>query len=165
MGKNKEIGPNLDKMMKRLSKTAGQPRAILSGTAENPIQNMLQAASEDLSQSTPETYIQDATGKDPTAIPLKLTGSTPKTAREIARDALLKKVHAIIESEIRVQPREWTGPGRKGMNDLKRITGKLPTDLVEEIEALDELKTHAMEKALRLYLMVIKAAKETEWGR
>ncbi|MFC1835276.1 hypothetical protein ACFL2Q_11165 [Thermodesulfobacteriota bacterium] len=42
---------------------------------------------------------------------------------------------------------------------MKRITGKLPRDLVEEVEALGELKTHSLEKALRLYLMVLRAGK------
>ena len=147
MAKSKNIAPSLDKMMKRLSKTAGQTQDTISGTTEDTPKVIVTDKSRKGSQNIIETDIEKPTQKDTAMMPLKLTQSTPMTAQEIARDALLKKVHAIIESEIRVQRREWTGPGRKGLNDLKRITGKLPTDLVEEIEALDELKTHAMEVA------------------
>ena len=100
MGKNKEIAPSLDKMMKRLSKTAGQPQATPSGTIENTIQNIIEDTSRVLSQNTTETSIQGAAGKKPDKDPRNQPGA-PRTGPELPDDALLKKVHAIIESEIR----------------------------------------------------------------
>ena len=74
----------------------------------------------------------------------------------LTADQVLKKTGEILET-IEIAEREWTGRGKKGTQNLVLIGGKLPPDIVEEVRALKGPVTHHLERALRLYLKVLKA--------
>jgi hypothetical protein len=62
-----------------------------------------------------------------------------------------------LNREIRVKDRLWTGCGSKGLNKLKKIEGKIPEDMVDDIRTLSGAVTHHLERAVRLYLKVLKS--------
>jgi hypothetical protein len=72
-------------------------------------------------------------------------------------DDLLILMNAYLNREIHVKDRLWTGAGAKGLNKLKKVEGKIPEELVDEIRRLKGPVTHHLERAVRLYLAVLKA--------
>lgn len=82
----------------------------------------------------------------PAAVSLSLTDSD-----------LLRLTKDYLNREIRVKDRLWTGCGSKGLNKLKKIEGKIPEDMVDDIRTLSGAVTHHLERAVRLYLKVLKS--------
>lgn len=71
--------------------------------------------------------------------------------------AAMKHVRDFLERELHIQERLWTGYGSRGKNNLKKIEGKIPAELVEEIRSLRGPVTHHLERAIRLYLLILNA--------
>ncbi|MFC1833245.1 hypothetical protein ACFL2Q_00755 [Thermodesulfobacteriota bacterium] len=94
----------------------------------------------------------------PTETAPTLTGS-PQTVVDghLARSTLLLLMYKYLTDNIHVKERLWTGAGSKGLNNLRKIEGKIPEELVEEVRSLDGPVTHHLERAVRLYLDVLKA--------
>ncbi len=55
-----------------------------------------------------------------------------------------------------------TAPGRKSALQTKMVAARFPVALVEQLEALPGRKSHHLEKALMLYLRVIKPTDPAE---
>jgi hypothetical protein len=85
----------------------------------------------------------------------------PSIDEVISKGRALMVAKDILDNEIKVgRIEEWTGQGRKGTQNLQMLGAKLPNDLVAEIKALGGKITDHVEKALKLYLRVLKAHHE-----
>jgi len=69
---------------------------------------------------------------------------------------LLRRAKEILMQDVTVAERPTTAPGRLSTLKTQMLAARFPVDLVEELEALGGRKSHHMEKALRLYLKLMK---------
>ncbi len=76
---------------------------------------------------------------------------------ELSEKEILQRVRKILDS-IQVHHKEWTGGRMKKYSTLKTrvIAGRLPVDLINQINRLKGSKTFHLERALRLYIQVMK---------
>ena len=85
----------------------------------------------------------------------------PQADFGITREEIMAQLRALL-AEIDIQERKWwgkaTGKAPEG-EKLEPIGAKLPPDLVLEIKNLPGRMAHHLERALKLYLMVLRSAK------
>jgi hypothetical protein len=58
--------------------------------------------------------------------------------------------------EIQLDPRSYTARGRQQIRETARISCSLPADLVRRLDKLGSARSHHVEKALKLYLMLME---------
>lgn len=69
---------------------------------------------------------------------------------------LLREIKGMLD-EIKIAERPGdTAPGRKSALQTKMVAARFPVELVQELEALPGRKSHHLERALMLYLRVMK---------
>jgi hypothetical protein len=79
----------------------------------------------------------------------------PSNAQTIQDVQVLMKMKQILSS-IPADEREWTGPGRKGTGQLLQIGAKIPKYLVDELKSLPGRLSHHVERAVKIYLKILK---------
>jgi len=72
----------------------------------------------------------------------------------------LKKVKQVLMTRIDIDEREWTGPGRTAAHRFVQVGGKLPPELVGKIKVMGGRFMHHVERALKLYLLVLNEGQE-----
>lgn len=84
--------------------------------------------------------------------------ATPSISPELSEDEILQGVRKILD-KIEVHHKEWTGGRLKKYSTLKTkvFAGRLPVDLINEINKLRGSHTFHLERALRLYVKVMGA--------
>lgn len=107
--------------------------------------------------SSVETKTSDASPPISTNRDILGMPESPSVCLGISESDLLRLFKTWLNHRVSVQERLWTGSGAKGLNKLKKIEGKIPEELVDEIRSLNGPVTHHLERAVRLYLMVLKA--------
>ena len=77
---------------------------------------------------------------------------------ELSEKEILHRVRKILDT-IEVHHKEWTGGRNRKYSTLKTrvIAGLMPVDLINQINRLKGSKTFHLERALRLYVMVMGA--------
>jgi hypothetical protein len=77
---------------------------------------------------------------------------------ELSEKEILMKVLKILDG-IEVYEKEWTGGRRKKRSTIKTriFGGRIPTALINEIHEFQGSNTYHLEKALRLYVKVMRA--------
>jgi hypothetical protein len=78
---------------------------------------------------------------------------------ELSEKEILRRVRKILDS-IEVHHREWTGGRTRRKYSIiktKIIAGRLPVDLLNEIHKFKGSNTYHLERALRLYVKVMRA--------
>ena len=70
---------------------------------------------------------------------------------------VLQEARKILDA-IEVHHREWTGGRNRKYSTLKTrvIAGRMPVDLINQINQFKGSKTFHLERALRLYLKIMK---------
>lgn len=76
--------------------------------------------------------------------------------RCLPKESFEKRAREILDN-IETKKYEWTGKGKVKENKTAILAGRMPLDLVQGIKALEGKVTDHMEKALRLYLKIVKA--------
>jgi hypothetical protein len=78
---------------------------------------------------------------------------------ELSEKEILKKTCKILDG-IEVYEKEWTGGRRKKRSTIKTriFGGRIPTALINEIHEFSGSNTYHLERALRLYVKVMKAS-------
>ena len=76
---------------------------------------------------------------------------------DLSEKDILRGMRKILEA-IEVHHKEWTGGRNRKYSMLKTrvIAGRLPVDLINQINRFKGSKTFHLERALRLYLRVMK---------
>ena len=69
---------------------------------------------------------------------------------------ILRRAKEILMRNIDVAERPTTAKGRPSTLPTIMIAARFPTDLVAQLEALGGRKSHHLEKALKLYLKIVK---------
>ncbi|MGO9121437.1 MAG: hypothetical protein ACLQPD_27985 [Desulfomonilaceae bacterium] len=77
---------------------------------------------------------------------------------ELSEKEILQGVRKILDS-IEVHHREWTGGRNRKYSTFKTrvIAGRLPVEVINQINRLKGSKTFHLERALRLYVQVMAA--------
>ena len=109
------------------------------------------ALGEDLSRNEGRNGLKFIRG-GASRIDRRLVHSSEITEREI-----LQGVKKILDS-IEVHHKEWTGGRNRKYSTFKTrvIAGRLPIEVINQINRLKGSKTFHLERALRLYVMVMK---------
>jgi hypothetical protein len=102
-----------------------------------------------------------AAAPQPTAPPSDETRTTAvrqsmSRAQELSEAQIILQAKEILMRDIDVAERPTTAKGRPSTLKTVMIAGRFPSDLVAELEALGGRKSHHLEKALRLYLKMLK---------
>jgi len=71
------------------------------------------------------------------------------------KKAELKKLAKILD-DIEVEQREYPGAGKKAIKEYGKISAILPIDLVRDLKELPRPLSHHMERAAKLYLLLLK---------
>ncbi len=90
---------------------------------------------------------------------LKASGVSSNDERtELSEKEILQRVGKILD-KIEVRKREWTGGRRKKYSTLKTkvIAARLPVELLNQIHEFKGSDRQHLEKALRLYVKVLKS--------
>jgi len=76
---------------------------------------------------------------------------------ELSEKEILQQVRKILD-KIEVHHKEWTGGRLKKFSVIKTkiLAGRLPVDLLNEIHKFKGSKTYHLERALRLYVKVMR---------
>jgi hypothetical protein len=79
------------------------------------------------------------------------------TQSELSEKEILQRVRKILDS-IEVHHREWTGGRNRKYSTFKTrvIAGRLPIEVINQINQFKGSKTFHLERALRLYAMIMK---------
>jgi hypothetical protein len=87
---------------------------------------------------------------------LKEHSENGRHASDLSEKLILQGVRRILES-IEVHHKEWTGGRLKKYSTMKTrvFAGRLPVDLLNEIHRFKGSYTYHLERALRLYVMVM----------
>jgi len=93
-----------------------------------------------------------------------ITGAGRKVRRlmdssEISEKEILQMVREILD-KIEVHHKEWSGGRTRKYSTIKTrvLAGRLPVDLLNEIHRFKGSNTYHLERALRLYVKVMKAS-------
>jgi len=81
---------------------------------------------------------------------------TPE-ALELSDDEIIRRAKEILMKDVFVAERPTTAKGRESTLKTSMIAARFPNDLVTELKALGGRVSHHLEKALRLYLKVLKS--------
>jgi len=89
---------------------------------------------------------------------LKASGVTPSTPSELSEKEILQRVGKILDG-IETRKKEWTGGRRKKYSPLKTkvIAARIPVELLNQIHEFKGSDTYHLERALRLYVLVLGA--------
>ncbi|MGO9568256.1 MAG: hypothetical protein ACLP5H_12015 [Desulfomonilaceae bacterium] len=89
---------------------------------------------------------------------LKASGVTPSAPSELSEKEILQGVRKILDG-IETRKRQWTGGRKKRYSPVKTkvIAARLPVELLNQIHEFKGSDRHHVEKALRLYVMVMGA--------
>ncbi len=89
---------------------------------------------------------------------LKAGGVTPSAPSELSEKEILQAARKILD-KIEVRKREWTGGRRKKYSETKTkvIAARLPVGLLNQVHQFEGTDREHVEKALRLYVMVMEA--------
>ncbi|MDQ7783248.1 MAG: hypothetical protein RDU20_10230 [Desulfomonilaceae bacterium] len=60
----------------------------------------------------------------------------------------------MLLEEIKLDPRSYTARGRQQARETARISCSLPADVVTRLDRLGNARSHHVEKALKLYLLL-----------
>ncbi|MGO9121431.1 MAG: hypothetical protein ACLQPD_27950 [Desulfomonilaceae bacterium] len=76
---------------------------------------------------------------------------------ELSEKEILQRVRKILDT-IEVHHREWTGGRNRKYSTLKTrvIAGRLPIEVINQINRFKGSKSFHVERSLRLYLMIMK---------
>ncbi len=77
-------------------------------------------------------------------------------AQVLSEAQIILQAKEILMRDIDVAERPTTAKGRPSTLRTTMIAGRFPNELVNELEALGGRKSHHLEKALKLYLKLIK---------
>ena len=58
--------------------------------------------------------------------------------------------------EVQLDPRSYTARGRQQVRATARISCSLPADVVKRLDRLGSARSHHVEKALKLYLILME---------
>jgi hypothetical protein len=58
--------------------------------------------------------------------------------------------------EVQLDPRSYTARGRQQVRETARISCSLPADVVKRLDSLGNARSHHVERALKLYLLLIE---------
>lgn len=72
---------------------------------------------------------------------------------------ILARAKAILMEDIEPAKRPLTAPGRESTLATKPVAARFPEDLLKELKALGEPVSHHLERAVRLYLKMMKEGK------
>jgi hypothetical protein len=98
----------------------------------------------------------------PTAPPSDKARPATAVKQRVSRAQALSEAQIILQAKeilmrnIDVAERPTTAKGRPSTLPTTMIAGRFPTELVRQLEALGGRKSHHLEKALKLYLKLIK---------
>lgn len=62
----------------------------------------------------------------------------------------------MLLQEVQLDPRSYTARGRQQMRETARISCSLPADVVKRLDRLGNARSHHVEKALKLYLLLME---------
>jgi len=74
----------------------------------------------------------------------------PMTRKEQVKAAWM------LLQEVRLDPRSYTARGRQQVRETARISCSLPADVVKRLDSLGNARSHHVERALKLYLLLMK---------
>jgi hypothetical protein len=74
---------------------------------------------------------------------------------QMTREAQMKAAWLLLQ-EVRLDPRSYTARGRQQVRETARISCSLPADVVKRLDSLGNARSHHVEKALKLYLLLIE---------
>jgi hypothetical protein len=80
----------------------------------------------------------------------KNRGGTQMTRKEQIEAAWM------LLQEVQLDPRSYTARGRQQMRETARISCSLPASVVKRLDRLGNARSHHVEKALKLYLLLIE---------
>jgi hypothetical protein len=80
---------------------------------------------------------------------------------ELSEREILESVRKILD-KIEIRKREWTGGRKKRYSPLKTkvIAARIPVELLNQIHEFKGTDTYYLEKALRLYVLILGANKD-----
>jgi hypothetical protein len=86
--------------------------------------------------------------------------TVPDTGRHreasLTDDEILKRAKKILMQDVYVAERPVTAKGKPSTLPTTQIAGRFPNELIEELRSLGGRMSNHLEKALRLYLKIIK---------
>ena len=62
----------------------------------------------------------------------------------------------LLLQEVQLDPRSYTARGRKQARETARISCSLPADVVKRLDSLGNARSHHVERALKLYLLLME---------
>jgi len=62
----------------------------------------------------------------------------------------------MLLQEVKLDPRSYTARGRQQVRETARISCSLPADVVKRLDNLGNARSHHVEKALKLYLLLME---------
>ncbi|MBI4963109.1 MAG: hypothetical protein HY913_07530 [Desulfomonile tiedjei] len=57
--------------------------------------------------------------------------------------------------EVQLSPRSYTARGRQQVRETARISCSLPADVVKRLDSLGNARSHHVERAIKLYLLLM----------
>ncbi|AFM24571.1 hypothetical protein [Desulfomonile tiedjei] len=73
----------------------------------------------------------------------------------MTREQCLKAAWILLK-EMQLDPRSYTARGRQQTRETARISCSLPADVVRRLDHLGNARSHHVEKALKLYLLLME---------
>jgi hypothetical protein len=74
---------------------------------------------------------------------------------EMTRQEQIRAAWMLLQ-EVQLDPRSYTARGRQQVRETARISCSLPADVVRRLDSLGNARSHHVEKALKLYLLLIE---------
>jgi hypothetical protein len=62
----------------------------------------------------------------------------------------------MLLQEVQLDPRSYTARGRHQVRETARISCSLPADVVRRLDNLGSARSHHVEKAIKLYLLLVE---------
>jgi hypothetical protein len=70
-----------------------------------------------------------------------------------SKEHQIKNAQALL-GEISIEPRTFTGPGKRSQIEMEMLCGKIPKAVVTQFRGLSGAVSHNMERALKLFLLL-----------
>lgn len=74
---------------------------------------------------------------------------------EMTKQEQIKAAWMLLQ-EVQLDPRSYTARGRQQVRETARISCSLPADVVKRLDSLGNARSHHVEKALKLYLLLME---------
>jgi len=74
---------------------------------------------------------------------------------EMTREQQITAAWMLLQ-EVQLDPRSYTARGRQQVRETARISCSLPADVVKRLDSLGNARSHHVEKALKLYLLLME---------